>query len=204
MWCDTSLLLFSFLVIVPNVVVVVVYSSPLLLPLPPNLALLPDSDDNNKNTTALVQTLEESLTAGSNAQQCFNQRKPHEVQLKPISYADCVGAARKIADGDKAGAPMHFSRDPSAGMGVPEWWAYGNCVVRIDVLKEGDEDTFNLFVVANAASLIAQKCSVRGTPGLGGLAVIGPKKVVMIVIYGRTPPPPPRPRPSILPQIGVS
>lgn len=131
------------------------------------------------------------------ASQCFSQRQPYDIQLKPITYAHCIEAARKVAIGDKAGAPMHFSRDPDAGMGLPEEWAYGNCVVRIDMREPGDEDTFNLYTVSNAASLIAQRCTAREMPGLGGLGLIGPKKVVMMIVYGRLPGPPPKPRPTI-------
>ena len=65
--------------------------------------------------------------------------------------------------------------------------------------QQEDHDTFPLFVVANAASLIAQKCSdaAPSSPGFGGLALIGPNKVVVMIVYGRTPDPPPKPRPTI-------
>ncbi|KAL8909362.1 MAG: hypothetical protein Q9171_005082, partial [Xanthocarpia ochracea] len=132
--------------------------------------------------------------------QCFQQRQPKDVQLKPIRYSDCVKAAEKATIGGKAGAPMHFSRDAHSGMQLPERWAHGSCVIRIDMKQQEDHDTFTLFVVANAASLIAQKCSdaTPSSPGLGGLALIGPRKLVVMMVFGRTPGPPPRPRPTIL------
>lgn len=148
-------------------------------------------------SNALTQNLR-NLTALS-AQQCFDQRQPHDIQLKPIHYPDCIKAAEKATFGGKAGAPMHFSRDPHSGMELPEWWAHGTCVVRIDMKQQEDQDTFPLFAVANAGSLIAQKCSdfTPSSPGLGGLGIVGPKKVVVIIVYGRTPPPGPRPRPTL-------
>ena len=134
-----------------------------------------------------------------NAQQCFH-RQLHDIQMKPIHYPDCIKAAEKATFGDKAGAPMHFSRDPHSGMQLPELWAHGSCVVRIDMKQQEDQDTFSLFIVANAASLIAQKCSdfTPSSPGLGGLGLVGPKKVVTLFVYGRRPPPAPRPRPSLI------
>ncbi|KAL8993336.1 MAG: hypothetical protein Q9169_006423 [Polycauliona sp. 2 TL-2023] len=134
------------------------------------------------------------------AQQCFDQRQPNDVQLKPIHYPDCIKAAEKITFGGKAGAPMHFSRDPRGGMELPESWAHGSCVIRVDMKQKEDQDTFPLFAVANAGSLIAQKCSdfTPTSPGLGGLGIVGPRKVVVIIVYGRTPPPAPRPRPTFL------
>ncbi|KAL8709237.1 MAG: hypothetical protein Q9220_005980 [cf. Caloplaca sp. 1 TL-2023] len=75
---------------------------------------------------------------------CFDQRQPYDIQLKPAQYMDCVKAAEKITFGGKAGAPMHFSRDPAAGLEVPVWWAFGSCVVRIDMKNQEDDDTFQL------------------------------------------------------------
>ncbi|KAL8686065.1 MAG: hypothetical protein Q9218_007375 [Villophora microphyllina] len=170
----------------------------------PILVLDPHEADNS---TALLQTLTESASSSRlNAHQCFDQRQPYDIQMKPVSYWDCVEAARRIAYGSKAHAPMHFSRDPNVGMELPESWSYGSCVIRLDVKGAEDEDTFNMILVANAASLIAERCSAKtpSSPGLGGLGLIGPKKVVLIFIYGRTPPPPPKPRPTVLSRVETS
>lgn len=136
--------------------------------------------------------------------QCFATESFHGVRLKPIHYDDCIKAAERVTWGGKAGAPMQFSRDSKIGMEVPEHWSYGNCVIRIDMRYPDDVDTFPLNDVANAASLIAQRCSKSETPKLGGLAEIGPKKVVLIFVFGRVPPAPPKPRPSIPPAIASS
>lgn len=129
--------------------------------------------------------------------QCLAKRQPYDIQLKPINYRDCIRAARKVVLGGKAGAPMHFSRDASVGMEMPATWSYGRCAIRIDVKQPSDEDTFPMIVVANAASLLAERCTKPDTPGLGGIGLIGPKDVVTIFVYGRDPDPPPQPRPSI-------
>lgn len=136
-------------------------------------------------------------SAGSGTQ-CF---APGELHMKRIHYLDCIRAAERATWGGKAGAPMHFSKDSKVGMKLPEHWSYGSCVIRIDMRNNDDEDTFPMFEVANAASLIAERCSKPGTPGLGGLGAIGPKKVVLIFVYGRLPPAPPKPRPTIPPGI---
>ncbi|KAL9599994.1 MAG: hypothetical protein Q9219_003463 [cf. Caloplaca sp. 3 TL-2023] len=135
----------------------------------------------------------EALRASS---ECFSREQVPEVELKPINYLDCIHAARKVIMGGKAGAPMHYSRRPDVGMQVPEHWASGSCEIRIDTEGPNDEDSFPLLVVANMASLIAQHCSTD--PGLGGMKLIGPKKKIMIFVFGRYPPPPPRPRPTFL------
>ncbi|KAL9027110.1 MAG: hypothetical protein Q9196_004319 [Gyalolechia fulgens] len=139
-------------------------------------------------------------SAGSNAQ-CFATDQFHGICLKPIHYYDCIRAAERATFGGKAGAPMHFSRHPKMGMELPEVWSYGSCVIRIDMKSNDDEDTFPMNEVANAASLIAEWCSKPDTPGLGGIGAIGPKKVVMIFVYGRLPPAPPKPRPTTPPRI---
>ncbi|KAL8935587.1 MAG: hypothetical protein Q9216_005354 [Gyalolechia sp. 2 TL-2023] len=140
---------------------------------------------------------------GTNAQ-CFASEQFHDIHLQPIHYLDCIKAAERVTWGGKAGAPMHFSRGSGIGMQLPEHWSYGSCVIRIDMRQPDDEDSFPLFEVANAASLIAERCSKPPTPGLGGLAAIGPKKVVLIFVYGRLPPPPPKPRPTIPAGIATS
>ncbi|KAL8800595.1 MAG: hypothetical protein Q9182_005057 [Xanthomendoza sp. 2 TL-2023] len=132
---------------------------------------------------------------------CFDKRRtPQDIQLKPIHYRDCIEAGRKVTFGDKTLAPMHFSRSPHLGMQVPEGWSSGTCAIRIDMKQQEDEDTFPLLDVANAASMLAERCSDfdRRSSGVGGLGYVGPKKVVMIFVYGQTPPPAPRPRPTIL------
>ncbi|KAL8798861.1 MAG: hypothetical protein Q9223_007790 [Gallowayella weberi] len=134
---------------------------------------------------------------------CFDKRRtPEDIHLKPIRYSDCIEAARKITFGDKSRAPMAFSRSPHIGMQVPEHWSSGTCAIRIDMKQQEDEDTFPLLDVANAASMLAERCSdfdIRSS-GAGGLGYVGPKKVVVIFVYGQTPPPAPRPRPTILAQ----
>ena len=136
--------------------------------------------------------------------QCFEKANPYAVEFKPISYRDCIEAAKKAMLGGKAGAPMHFSRDAEAGMGMPETWSHGRCAIRIDVKEHDDEDTFPMVAVANAASLLAQRCSKPSTPGLGGMGLIGPKKVIMIFVYGHDPDPPPKPRPSVPPMVKIA
>ncbi|KAL8920162.1 MAG: hypothetical protein Q9208_006408 [Pyrenodesmia sp. 3 TL-2023] len=130
---------------------------------------------------------------------CLDKRQPHDIQLKPINYRDCIEAAKKVMIGGKAGAPMHFSSDPKAGMEMPATWSYGRCAIRIDTTQPDDEDTFPMVVVANAASLLAERCTKPNTPGLGGMGLIGPEKVITMFVYGRDPDPPPPPRPSVPP-----
>ncbi|KAI4138178.1 MAG: hypothetical protein L6R39_006928 [Caloplaca ligustica] len=153
--------------------------------------------------SSVIARLLNDSSSGENVQ-CYSSRQGHDIRLKPIVYSDCVKAAEKATIGGKAAAPMHFSKDPNVGMAMPESWAYGSCVVRIDMRGKEDEDTFPMFVVANAASLIAEKCSTPDTSGLGGLGLIGPKKVVMIFVYGRIPRPPPKPRPTILAAVDIA
>ncbi len=130
---------------------------------------------------------------------CFQKRQPHDIQLKPINYRHCIEAAKRAVIGGKALAPMHFSTDPTVGMGMPATWTYGRCAIRIDTKEPDDEDTFPIVVVANAASLLAERCTKPDKPGLGGLGLIGPKKVIKIFVYGRDPDPPPPPRPTVPP-----
>ncbi|KAI4236834.1 MAG: hypothetical protein L6R40_006023 [Gallowayella cf. fulva] len=158
----------------------------------------------SRNDSELVQPFNAKAVGFSG--NCFDQRQPYDIQLKPIKYLDCIEAARQATFGGKAGAPMHFSGDPRAGMVMPETWVYGTCAVRIDMKQQEDEDVFSMFIVANGASHLAERCSDHNkkSPGLGGLTLIGPKKVVLLFVYGITPRPAPKPRPTLLAELSTS
>ena len=61
-------------------------------------------------------------------------------------------------------------------------------MIYVDVVNDGDEDTFPLWVVNNGVLELAMEC-VAGSFHVGGKRFVGPLQVVYVMIFGRNPPP---------------
>lgn len=90
-----------------------------------------------------------------------------------------------ISEGDKASAPMTFSRDPKRGFQVPHHWLNDTCVVIIDLVKDQD-DTMKLSEIAFTSALIMNLCIARpGHANLGGSELSGPALSMKVIVAGR-------------------
>lgn len=119
--------------------------------------------------------------------QCFIQ-KPHSPPLGIPTLHDCLNVANFIIHGDKASAPMTFSRNPTHGFQVPYAWddLPGTCSVRIDMLSDADEDTFPMTRIASKVADIVEVCLLdEEMPGLGGRDLVGPKQEMRVFVSGR-------------------
>ena len=61
-------------------------------------------------------------------------------------------------------------------------------MISVDVVNDGDEDHFPLWVVTNGILDLAMEC-VGGPSDVGGKKFVGPNQVVYVLIFGRDPPP---------------
>lgn len=97
---------------------------------------------------------------------------------------DCANIVEMIAEGDKASAPMHFSRHPKRGYQVPHGWRLGTCTAVIDLVEDKDA-TMRLSEIAFSAALISNLCIGHpGQPNFGGSALAGPQLAMKVIVAG--------------------
>ncbi|MCJ1486140.1 hypothetical protein MMC06_006316 [Schaereria dolodes] len=103
---------------------------------------------------------------------CFDEGPP---TLPQVLDHDCFQITQDIADGDKADAPMLFSRHD--GYTVPHRFVWGTCVIVIDMLADDDELRIPLTSIKWLAEKIVKDCiqtALReGSQRTGGKAEIG-------------------------------
>ena len=88
--------------------------------------------------------------------------------------------------GEKALAPVSFSREPDAGFPVPSKWDHGDCIVEIDVLQEGEKEISTFAAIFKRAFNIAVDCVIK-PPNLGGHGLVGTNQRLGVVIRGPNP-----------------
>ena len=117
---------------------------------------------------------------------CYAQNPPSEPQLTSVKYVECKQAIRNVPMGEKALAPLSFSREPDAGFTVPYKWAYGDCTIEIDVLREGEEESSTFAAIFKRAFDIAVNCVIK-PPNLGGRGLVGRNERLKVTISGPDP-----------------
>ena len=124
-----------------------------------------------------------SLLNASNAVTvtCFGQNDPGRPQLQPLTYTKCRQAVQNIPMGEKALAPITFSRNPDAGFRVPHSWSYEDCVVIVDTVDDDAEETTTFAAVFKRAFDLAVECVIK-PPHFGGRSRIGTEGMLDIVI----------------------
>ncbi|KAL8730711.1 MAG: hypothetical protein Q9166_003903 [cf. Caloplaca sp. 2 TL-2023] len=109
---------------------------------------------------------------------CWVQKTPTSAKPTPTIFKACDDALKlMLPDAKTAKVPMLFSRKPNHGFQVPRQWRRGNCVVKIDMHSEDDEDSVAFIDLASGASMINIRCVAR-PPHYGGTAVVGEKQVM--------------------------
>lgn len=112
---------------------------------------------------------------------CFRR----DVPLHRPNPKDCQDLIKMITVGDKASAPINFSRNLGRGFKVPHHWVQDSCVVIIDLLEDKDE-IMKLTEIAFAAQLVSAICIGRpGYPDLGGSELAGPRMGMKVAVAGR-------------------
>ena len=93
--------------------------------------------------------------------------------------------------GEKALAPISFSRDPGPGFTVPYVWDVGNCAIEIDVVRKDVVASSTFAGVFKRAFDIAVECVIK-PPHLGGKGLVGADELLKVAIYGVHPAEPSR------------
>ena len=112
---------------------------------------------------------------------CF---EPGQTTSRPTASNKCNIALNRMVPNMKTGRkPIAFSRSDSEGLKVPMRWSSGNCIVQVDVLKDGDTDISTLYHLAIQASYMNTLC-VAQPPHLGGEMVLGMEKKLNLTVFG--------------------
>ncbi len=117
---------------------------------------------------------------------CFIQDEGKE-DLYHIVRQDCIEVAKLMIHGDKAHAPMTFSRKEGVGFQVPHEWALkGTCLIAINVVAEDDEVVFSVAKMAHTVATIIHECVDNPDfDKLGGKDECGPKQKIIVVVAGK-------------------
>lgn len=103
-----------------------------------------------------------------------------------------------LLKGDKAHAPIHWSRHEGVGWRLPTMWdVWGkSCFITMDMLPEYQEDevVFAPDRVAHVAVDIINHCQTsRILPRLGGREEVGPEGKAIVILAGKVPETGPQP-----------
>lgn len=128
---------------------------------------------------ALTLTLQ-----GRKLQRCIPQSPPSEGQVPTAIYEDCIRTILTWGNIPGRDKPVTFSRNPNKGYQVPHALAIGECVFEIDMVSARSEETSSIKDVAKEAGLLAKEC-VLNHQHTGGIAYIGPKLRLEIILHGR-------------------
>ncbi|KAL8825785.1 MAG: hypothetical protein Q9170_007659 [Blastenia crenularia] len=121
------------------------------------------------------------LAAAEGLPRCY----PPSAPFRKPALDDCASVIEMMMEGDKTGAPMHFSRDPSQGFEVPHYWINTTCTVAIDLVKT-EEAIVKLSEIAFTAATIMHLCIGRpGRSNLGGSDLTGPWQNMKVIVGGR-------------------
>lgn len=114
-----------------------------------------------------------------------------EPRLKIARTGDCLQAALQILHAGSLTRPIIYTRRSTRGIfPLPKTLQYGTCVISVDVMQDSDEDKFPLSMLHRSALELVMAC-VGGASHVGGKTFVGPKKLVYVLVLGRTSPPAP-------------
>lgn len=114
---------------------------------------------------------------------CFQQYRLPEPQLARTSFKDCYNAEQQLAAYDPH-VPIHFHRNNDTSFEIPVRFTYRTCVIFLDMIYADAEDVFYVEMIRNAVIDTARRCTAR-PKALGGMALVGPRKLMGIWVTGR-------------------
>ncbi|MCJ1453902.1 hypothetical protein MMC28_004251 [Mycoblastus sanguinarius] len=153
----------------------------------PFLKFLVFAEPLQLNTTDLLNS---SLNLNSQAQ-CFDRIPPGQ-QSYPATFSDCLYTLPEIIGNRDPMQSYTFARHPVYSLyyyHLPFILKYQTCLIYLNMVNDGDEDTVPVGIVESAASVLAYRCA--GGQGLdydhGGRMTVGPpgRDLIRISIYGR-------------------
>ena len=113
---------------------------------------------------------------------CFQQARPPEPQLVRTSFTDCFNAEQQLAVYDPY-IPMRFRRNNNTIFEIPVKFTYRTCVILLDMGADA-EDVFYVAQIRNAVIDLARRCTAQ-RKALGGMALVGPRKLMEVWVSGR-------------------
>jgi len=106
-------------------------------------------------------------------------------RLFPAVHQDCIDASQQILKTSKNVRGWYvFSRSSKVQFQLPWVARNGTCVISLDVANDDDKDKFMPWTAYLAALSLANVC-VNNEHRLGGKLIIGPHKVVTLMVFGR-------------------
>ncbi|KAL8708944.1 MAG: hypothetical protein Q9220_006276 [cf. Caloplaca sp. 1 TL-2023] len=139
----------------------------------------------------LLQTLTLFLLLPSTlavAMTCFRPR-PGSPILHPTTFKSCYAIQfNLVKSASKPKAPITFSRNPSLGYKLPEYWQVGNCALLLDMNtdEEGVQETMSFFEIATDVGPLNVEC-VAKAPHMGGTYPVGPRGAMNVTLIGVAP-----------------
>ena len=137
-----------------------------------------DNTTRSRSGNNTVDDVDDHIVKG-----CFRQAKPPEPQLQRTSFIDCFNAEQQLA-AHNPHEPVHFHRNNDTTFVLPMELKYRTCVILLDMVSLDAEDVFYVAQVRDAVIDTARKCTAQ-TKALGGLALVGPKKMMEVWVTGR-------------------
>ena len=120
---------------------------------------------------------------------CIPQSPPDQAQVPVARYEDCIRAILYWGNIPGRDKPTAFSRDPKKGYKVPHTVVLGQCEFEIDTVLPFGVATGSFAEVSREAGSLAKDCVLKA-PHAGGVAYVGQKKNIEIVLHGRLSPGP--------------
>ncbi|CAF9915605.1 MAG: hypothetical protein ALECFALPRED_010256 [Alectoria fallacina] len=114
---------------------------------------------------------------------CFHQAPPQEPQLSRTNFVDCFNAEKKIAARDTH-KPIHFRRNIDSTFILPSSFTYRTCVIFLDMTSADAEDYFYVGQIRDVAIDTARRCTAL-PQALGGKGMVGPKRLMEVLVLGR-------------------
>lgn len=114
---------------------------------------------------------------------CFHQSPPHDTQLSRTNFVDCFNAEKKIAGYDTH-RPIRFHRNDDTAFVLPNSFTYRTCVIFVDMMNADAEDFFYVGQIRDVAIDTARRCTAI-PQALGGRGIVGPKRLMEVLVLGR-------------------
>ena len=79
---------------------------------------------------------------------------------------------------------MKFHRNNDTPFEIPVKFTYRTCVILLDMVSDDAQDVFYVAQIRNAAIDTARRCTAQRN-ALGGVALVGPRKLMEVWVIGR-------------------
>ena len=128
-----------------------------------------------------------NTTVGGMVRSCLPQFPLPEAQVPLANYTDCIKIILGFNTRFERTAQVTFSRDTWTGVRLPMRGQERNCIFDLDMYNDYRADKASSMDVASQAAKMAKQC-VLVEPHTGGVAVVGKRNGIEILLHGPTTP----------------